>query len=86
MRIASGCTSARVVYGRLSPVERGRLTGTVDFCAGLIVASLALLGRLAYSEWGAAAVAGCGTVAVVLLALAIFVGRRTPSAALEPAA
>jgi MFS family permease len=70
-----------------SPVERGRLIGAVDLCAGLLGASLALLGGLAYSEWGAAALAVSGTVAVVLPAVAIFVGRRAPSVpAPEPAA
>ena len=69
-----------------SPVERGRLIGAVDLCAGLLGAALALLGGLAYSEWGAAAVAVIGTVAVVLPALAIFVGRRAPAPTPEPAA
>jgi MFS family permease len=69
-----------------SPVERGRLIGAVDLCAGLLGASLALLGGAAYSEWGAAAVAIGATIAVVVPAVAIFVGRRTPVPAPEPAA
>jgi MFS family permease len=68
-----------------SPVERGRLMGAVDLGAGLLGASLALLGGAAYTEWGAAAVAVGGTVAVVLPAIAILVGRRAPAVAPEPA-
>jgi MFS family permease len=69
-----------------APTERGRLIGAVDLCAGLLGAALALLGGLAYSEWGAVAVAVIGTVAVVLPALAIFISRRAPAVAPEPAA
>ncbi len=68
-----------------APVERGRLIGAVDLCAGLLGAALALLGGLAYSEWGAVAVAIGGTIAVVLPAFAIFFGRRAPAVAPEPA-
>jgi MFS family permease len=67
-----------------TPVERGRLIGATDLVAGLLGASLALLGGAAYSEWGVVAVAVGGTVAVVVPALAIFVGRR-PTPALEAA-
>ena len=35
-----------------TPVERGRLIGATDLAAGLLGASLALLGGAAYSEWG----------------------------------
>jgi MFS family permease len=66
-------------------VERGRLVGATDLVAGLLGATLALLGGAAYSEWGAVAVAVGGTLAVVLPAIAIAVGRRAPSVAPEPA-
>jgi MFS family permease len=69
-----------------APTERGRLIGAVDLGAGLLGASLALLGGAAYSEWGAAAVGVGGTIAVVLPAIAIFVARRAPAVAPEPAA
>ena len=67
-----------------TPVERGRLVGFTDLTAGLLAASLALLGGAVYSEWGAVAIAVGGTVAVVVPALALLVGRRPPAAALEP--
>jgi len=68
-----------------TPVERGRLVGTTDLAAGMLGAGLALLGGVAYSEWGVAAVAIGATVAVVAPALAILLapGRR-PREALEP--
>jgi MFS family permease len=66
-----------------SPVERGRLVGFTDLTAGLTAAALALLGGLAYTEWGVVAIAVGATVAVVLPALAL-VGRRSATAALEP--
>jgi MFS family permease len=69
-----------------TPVERGRLIGATDLAAGLLGAALALLGGAAYSEWGAAAIAIGGTLAVVLPAIAIFVARRPPAPAFEPAA
>ena len=67
-----------------TPVERGRLVGFTDLAAGLLGASLALLGGAAYTEWGAVAVAVGGTIAVLVPAAAIFAARR-PRAALEPA-
>ena len=69
-----------------TPVERGRLVGFTDLAAGLLAAALALLGGVAYTEWGVAAVAVGATLAVVLPALAILLGRRRPTAveALEP--
>lgn len=67
-----------------SPVERGRLVGFTDLVAGLLAAALALLGGLAYTEWGVAAIAVGGTIAVVLPAFAILLGRRPPSPAFEP--
>ena len=67
-----------------TPVERGRLIGATDLAAGLLGASLALLGGAAYTEWGVVAVAVGATVAVVVPALAIFFGRR-PAPTLEPA-
>jgi hypothetical protein len=69
-----------------TPVERGRLVGATDLVAGMLGAGLALLGGVAYTEWGVAAVAVGATVAVVAPALAILVGRRPPPVELlEPA-
>lgn len=76
-------TAELVTHAR--PVERGKLVGATDLAAGLLGAALALLGGAAYTEWGAIAVAVGATLAVVLPAVAIFVGRRPPAAALEPA-
>ena len=58
--------------------------GATDLAAGLLGAGMALLGGVAYSEWGVAAVAVGATAAVVAPALAILFARR-PRAALEPA-
>jgi MFS family permease len=66
------------------PVERGRLVGFTDLMAGLLAAGLALLGGLAYTEWGVVAIAVGATVAVVAPALVILLARR-PAPALEPA-
>jgi MFS family permease len=66
-----------------TPVERGRLVGATDLVAGLLGAGLALLGGVAYTEWGVAAVAVGATAAVVAPAIAILVARRPP-VALEP--
>jgi MFS family permease len=66
------------------PVERGRLVGFTDLSAGLVAAALALLGGLAYSEWGVAAIAVGATVAVVAPALTILFARRPPAVAAEP--
>ena len=44
------------------PVERGRLVGFTDLIAGLAAAALALIGGLAYSEWGVVALAVGATV------------------------
>ena len=68
-----------------SPVERGRLVGFTDLVAGLLAASLALLGGLAYTEWGVVAIAVGATVAVVAPAIVISFGRRHPAVAPEPA-
>ncbi len=51
------------------PVERGRLVGFTDLIAGLLAAALALVGGLAYSEWGVVAIAVGATVAVIAPAL-----------------
>jgi len=70
-----------------TPVERGRLIGVTDLAAGLLGAGLALLGGVAYTEWGVAAVAVGATAAVVAPALAIFLTPRRPAReALEQAA
>jgi MFS family permease len=69
-----------------TPVERGRLVGFTDLVAGLLAATLALLGGLAYTEWGVAAIAIGATLAVVAPALALLRVRRPPAAAPEPAA
>jgi MFS family permease len=69
-----------------TPVERGRLLGATDFAGGMIAAALALLGGVAYSEIGVAAVAVGATVAVLVPALAILLAPRRPlRAAPEPA-
>ena len=70
---------------RARPVERGRLVGLTDLMAGLTAAALALLGGLAYTEWGVVALAVGATVAVVAPALVIIFARRSPTPALEPA-
>ena len=69
-----------------TPVERGRLVGFTDLVAGLLAAALALVGGLAYTEWGVAAIAVGATIAVVAPALALLLARRPPAAAPEPAA
>ena len=68
-----------------TPVERGRLVGFTDLVAGLLAASLALLGGLAYTEWGVVAIAVGATIAVVAPALAILVARA-PAVPLRPRA
>jgi MFS family permease len=68
------------------PVERGRLLGFTDLAGGSLAAALALLGGVAYTEIGVAAVAIGATVAVVVPALAILLAPRRPARpALEPA-
>ena len=67
------------------PVERGRLVGFTDLIAGLAAATLALVGGLAYSEWGAVALAVGGTVAVIAPAVVISLSRRPAVPAPEPA-
>jgi len=61
------------------PVERGRLVGFTDLVAGLTAAGVALLGGVAYSEWGVVALSVATTVAVVVPAVAISFSRRTPT-------
>ena len=68
-----------------TPVERGRLVGFTDLVAGLTAATLALLGGLAYTEWGVAALAVGATAAVLAPALVILLARRRPTPVLEPA-
>ena len=70
-----------------TPVERGRLLGFTDLAGGMLAAGLALLGGVAYTEIGVAALAIGATVAVVLPALPILVAPRRPArpAAPEPA-
>ena len=76
-------TAELVTHAR--PVERGRLVGATDLGAGLLGAVLALLGGAAYSEWGAVALSVGATIAVVLPAIVIFLARRSPAPAFEPA-
>ena len=61
------------------------LFGFTDLAAGLLAAALALLGGVAYTEWGVVAVSVGATLCVVVPALAILVGRRPPAAVPEPA-
>jgi MFS family permease len=61
------------------PVERGRLVGFTDLVAGLTAAGVALLGGVAYSEWGVVALSAATTVAVIVPAVVISVSRRTPT-------
>ena len=68
-----------------TPVERGRLVGFTDLAAGLLAAALALLGGIAYTEWGVVAVSVGATAAVVVPTLAILLARRPRVAAPEPA-
>ena len=68
-----------------TPVERGRLVGFTDLAAGLLAAALALLGGIAYTEWGVVAVSVGATAAVVVPTLAILLARRPRVAAAEPA-
>jgi MFS family permease len=75
-------TSELVTFAK--PAERGRLVGFTDLIAGLTAATLALLGGLAYTEWGVVAIAVGATIAVIVPAVAIFV-RRAPTPAPEPA-
>jgi MFS family permease len=73
------------LVSRATPVERGRLLGFTDLAGGTLAAALALVGGVAYSEIGVAAVAIGATAAVVLPALAILLAPRRPArAALEP--
>jgi MFS family permease len=71
-----------VTYAR--PVERGRLVGFTDTIAGLMAAALALLGGLAYTQWGVVAIAVGATVAVLAPALYLSLARRPPAVAPEP--
>ncbi len=76
-------TAELVTYA--TPVERGRLVGFTDLVAGLTAAALALIGGLAYSEWGVVAIAVGATLAVIVPAAAILFARRPPAVAPEPA-
>ena len=60
------------------PVERGRLVGFTDLVAGLTAAALALLGGLAYSEWGVVAIAVGATVAVIAPAIVLSLSAGLP--------
>jgi MFS family permease len=61
------------------PVERGRLVGFTDLLSGLTAAGVALLGGVAYSEWGVVALSVATTVAVVVPAVVITLSRRMPT-------
>jgi MFS family permease len=69
-----------------TPVERGRLVGFTDLSAGLLGATLALLGGAAYTEWGVVAVSVGATAAVVLPAVVLLLTRRPPRLAQAPEA
>jgi MFS family permease len=66
------------------PTERAQLVGFGDLVAGLTAAALALLGGLAYSKQGVETLAIGATLAVVLPAIWLALGRR-PREALEAA-
>ena len=66
------------------PVERQGLVGFTDLVAGLTAAALALVGGLAYSEWGVVAIAVGATIFVVAPAILLSL-RRPPAVAPEPA-
>ena len=67
------------------PVERQGLVGFTDLIAGLMAAALALIGGLAYSEWGVVAIAVGATVAVIAPALVISLRRAPAAPTPEPA-
>jgi MFS family permease len=60
-----------------TPAERGRLVGLSDLASGLVGATLALLGGVAYSQIGVAAVAVGATALVVLPAAILLVSHRS---------
>lgn len=64
--------------GLTAPSERGRLVGTSDLLSSLLAATLALLGGLVYSAWGASALA-VGAAAIAALP-ALLLGARSLSA------
>ena len=78
-------TATAELVTHATPVERGRLVGFTDLAAGLLAAALALLGGIAYTEWGVVAVSVGATAAVVVPTLAILLARRPRVAAPEPA-
>ena len=67
-----------------TPVERGRLVGFTDLVAGLLAAALALLGGVAYTEWGVVAVAVGATLAVGRARARDPRGPEPPAVAPEP--
>jgi MFS family permease len=67
---------------RTAPSERGKLLGLNDLLAGLLGASLALLGGAALEGLGVAALA-IGATVLVVAPVAWLLGRRRPAAA-EP--
>jgi MFS family permease len=73
-------TSELVTYA--TPVERGRLVGFTDLSSGMLAASFALVGGVAYTEWGVVAVAVGATLAVVVpgALVAMRVGGSVPRA------
>jgi MFS family permease len=69
-----------------APAERGRLVGFNDLVSGLLGATLALLGGVAYTQIGVSAVAIGATLIVVTPALLVALRARAPVvAADEPA-
>jgi MFS family permease len=64
-----------------TPAERGKLVGFADLLAGLLGAALALVGGVAYSEIGVAAVA-IGATAIVFAPAVWIAARRSQEPAL----
>jgi MFS family permease len=73
-------TSELVTYA--TPVERGRLVGFTDLSSGMLAAAFALIGGVAYTEWGVVAVAVGATLAVVVpgALVAMRIGGSVPRA------
>jgi MFS family permease len=73
--------AAAQLVSHATPHERGKLVGFADLVGSLLGAALALIGGVAYSQAGAAAVAGGATVIVLVPALVLLLrsGRTLPA-------